>query len=320
VNKKKFNKPVYYIHGEESCLLDGFVDDVKKAVLTTGFESMNYHVYYGESLDVTEALTEAKTMPAFSDKRLLVIKDASSLRIGQKEALQDYLLDPSPWSVLVFVSNKKKPGLTGKFASALRAKGEVIFLKSSPSKAGSWIAGEVRACGKVISPEASRRLTGLTGGSLTALKSELEKIILFVGDKKTIELSDVSEAGLDVKADNIFDLTDAIGARDLKKAYYLYEKLSTEHPLMITGAIARQIRVLLNVKTCIRDGLSPKMTASAAKVPPYYLDKYKKSASLFTIKELKRAIGCLFETNLNLKGSGLPEDVIMTDLIMRLCK
>jgi len=320
VSKKPFNKPVYYIHGSESCLLDDFLLNLKAAVLTPGFESMNYHVYYADGLDVTEPLTEAKTMPAFSDRRLIVIKKASSLRIGQKEALLDYLSDPSPWSVLVFVSNKAKPGLTGKFMKALKAKGEVKYLRAPyEEKVAPWIVKEARARGKTISPEACESLIALTGGSLTALKSELDKITLFTGDKKVIEADDVAEAGLDVKADTIFNLSDAIGDRDLKKAFLLYAKLSAEPSLVIVGAIARQMRVLMKLKTAMHDGVAWDQLAGVAGVPPFTIKKYKESCRLFTMEELKGALRYLFEMDMSLKSSALPEEVAMPELIIKLC-
>ncbi len=321
MTKRPFEKPVYYIYGPESCLLDDFLDRLKDAVLTPGFESMNYHVYYAESLDITEALTEAKTMPAFSDRRLIVIKKASSLRAAAKEALLGYLSDPSPWSVLVFVANKAKPGLQGKFLAALKAKGEVKALRPPyEEKIGEWLTKEARSYGKTISREACENLIGLTGGSLTALKSEFTKIILFTGDKKRIDADDVAEAGLDVKADTIFNLSDAIGNRDLKKAFSLYARLSTEPSLLIIGAIARHMRVLIKLKTAMQEGLPAKSLASVAGVPPFTLKKYRESCRLFTMEELKRAIRYLFEMDKGLKTSALPEEVAMTNLIIRLCQ
>lgn len=321
MKKNPFNKPVYYIHGPESCLLDDFLEQLKSSVLTPGFESMNYHSYYADNLNMAEALTEVKTMPAFSEKRVVVIKNASSLRAEQTEALLDYLSDPSPWSILVFVSNKAKPGLQGKFGAAIKASAEVKYLRApSEQRACEWIVQEVSARGKSISREATESLIGLTGLSLTSLKSELEKIILFTGDKKQITADDVAEAGLDVKSDNIFNLSDAIGNKDLKEAFHLYAKLSTEPPLTIIGAIARQMRVLISVKTAMRDGLSRQKIATEAGVPPYFLEKYMKSCSLYTLRELKRALRCLFDMDMSLKTSALPEDVAMTELIIRLCR
>ncbi|MFQ5480628.1 MAG: DNA polymerase III subunit delta [Thermodesulfobacteriota bacterium] len=321
MKNKKFNKPIYYLYGTESCLAEDFLGELKDAVLTPGFESMNFQIYYGDTFDVTDALMTLQTMPAFSDKRLVIIKKASSLKVDHKKALLQYLLDPSTTSILVFVSNASKlPKSEDKFLKAIRKNGLVKVFRT-PKEAGAlqWLVDEAAKDGKTISREAQTSLIELTGGSLTAIKGELKKIILFVGDKKKIDASDVAEAGLDVKPETIFKLTDAIGQKDLKKAFAIYAKLSTEPSLVIIGSIARHMRILIKIKTAMRDNIPGSKLAYTAGVSAYFLGGYQKSARFYSIAELKRAIKFLFETGMSLKGSGLPEDVVMTNMIMDLC-
>ncbi len=319
--KKTFNKPIYYLYGSENCLIDDYLDELKDTVLTPGFESMNYHVYYSDTLDLTDALMTVKTMPAFSDKRLVIIKKASSLKADQKKAILPYLLDPSPTSILVFASNASTlPKREDKFLNAIRKNGLVKVFRT-PKEAGAlqWLADEAAKEGHTISHEAQTSLIELTGGSLTAIKGELEKIILFVGDKKHIEAADVAEAGLDVKPETIFKLTDAIGEKNLSKTFAVYAKLSSEPSLVIIGAIARQMRILLKIKTAMRDGIPGNKLPAITGVSSYYISGYRSSSRLFTVTELKNTIKFLFETSMSLKGSGLPEDVVMTNMLIRLC-
>jgi len=318
---KKKLRPIYYLYGAESCLIEEFLSDVKSSALTPGFESMNYHIYYGDTLNLADALMTVKTMPAFSDKRLVIIKKASSLKIDSKRAMLDYLLNPSPSSILVFVSTSAKLGKEDAFLKAIKKNGVIKAFRPprNESEGMEWLVGEAAKEGKTITVEARRNLIALTGGSLTALKGELSKIILFVGDKKEIETSDVSEAGLDVKEESIFALTDAIGERNLKSAFAVYAKLSAVPSLMIIGAIARHMRILIKLKSAIRDGHPRNKLPSLAGVSPYFFEGYNKNCRLFTVDELKRAMKFLFETNMSLKGSGLPEKLIMTNMIMHLC-
>jgi len=321
MKKKTFDRPLYYIHGSEECLMDAFLDELRAAVLTPGFESMNYRVYYGDGLNTTEVLTEAGTMPAFSDRRLILIKKAASLKAAQKKDLLGYMADPSPWTVLVFISSDPKAGRDKKFLDAVRAKGEVkVFRSPRRAEALRWIRDEAVSRGKTISREAAESLVALTGGSLTAMKAELEKIILFTGEKKRIGAADVAEAGLDVKSETIFDLSDAIGARDLERAFSVYAKVSREPPLVLIGAIARHMRVLIKLKSAHGRGYGDKKLASIAGVPPFTVGKYMKSCAMYSMSELKGALRRLFEMNTALKTSAMPEDVAMTHLIIRLCR
>ncbi|MFQ5481103.1 MAG: DNA polymerase III subunit delta, partial [Thermodesulfobacteriota bacterium] len=164
-HKKTFNKPIYYIYGTESCLIDEFLIELKDTVLTPGFESMNYHCYYGDTLDLTDALMTIKTMPAFSDKRLVIIKNASSLKADQKKAMLEYLQDPSPTSILVFVSTAAKlPRNEDKFLKAIKKNGVVkAFRPPREEGALQWLATEASKEGKTISNEARKNLIELTG-------------------------------------------------------------------------------------------------------------------------------------------------------------
>ncbi len=320
MKKRPFNKPLYYVYGTEECLVDGFIEDLRAAVIAPGFESMNYRVYHADDLDTTVVLTEARTMPAFSDRRLMVIKNASSLRAPHKKDLLPYIEDPSPWTVLVFVSIGPRASKDRAFMEAIRRNGEVRVFRSPGREGGlEWIVREARSQGKAISREAASMMLDLTGDSLTALKLELEKIILFVGRKERIEASDVSEAGLDVKTETLFDLSDAIGERDLERAFHVYSKVSREPPLKLMGAIARHMRVLMKIKAALASGAPYARLASIAGVPPAFVGKYRKGSRLFSMGELEGALRQLLEMNLALKTSAMPEDVAMSYLIIRLC-
>ncbi len=318
---KTFNKPIYYVYGTEQRLIDAFLGELKAALLAPGFESMNYHSANAEGLDTSSLLTEARTMPAFSEKRLIVVRKASSLKPAHKKDLMPYLLDPSPWTVLVFVSTSPKPSKDKAFMGAVRKNGEVrVFRPPGQGEALAWIRREASARGKTMDDEAALAIVKLAGGSLTAAGAELEKIILFVGGKERIEASDVAEVGLDVKVETVFDLSDAIGAKDLGRAFKVYSKVSKEPPLMLIGAIARHMRVLLKIKAALGEGIPGARLASIAGVPPSFLNKYTRSCRLFSMEDLKRSLRSLFEINLALKTSAMPEDVAMTYLIIRLCQ
>ncbi len=298
-----------------------FLDEIRSALLTPGFESMNYRVYYGDSLSITEFLTEAGTMPAFSDKRLIVIKKAASLRADLKKELMAYMADPPPWTVLVLTSTDPKAGRDKKFIEAVRSRGKVMVCRQPRrSEALQWIRDEAKKENKSITQEAAESLIALTGGSLTAMRAELEKIVLFTGKKERIEASDVAEAGLDVRAETIFDLSDAIGARNLEKAFTVYAKVAKEPPLVLLGAIARHMRVLMKLKSACAGGHGEKKLATIAGVPPFTLPRYLKSSARYTMDELRRAMKRLFEMNMALKTNSMPEDVAMTYLIIRLCR
>ena len=72
--------------------------------------------------------------------------------------------------------------------------------------------------GKTLSEESADYLVEVVGDHLYDLDNALEKVFLSVGEKGTIELSDLEEITSEVKVSTVFDLTDAIGHQNLEKA------------------------------------------------------------------------------------------------------
>jgi len=65
-----------------------------------------------------------------------------------------------------------------------------------------------------IDPDASRELVDSLGGDMMMISNELEKLILYVGEKKRVTLGDVETMVLAAKQRSLYELTDAISARD----------------------------------------------------------------------------------------------------------
>ncbi|MBE9531369.1 MAG: DNA polymerase III subunit delta, partial [Proteobacteria bacterium] len=183
---------------------------------------------------------------------------------------------------------------------------------------------EVRLEGKKINGEATAKLMQIAGSGLGDVKSELEKIILFVGDAGQVELSDVESAGIDVREESVFALTDAIGAKDSAAAFKIYAKLTTEAPLMLLGSIARQMRILMNLKELSRVGTPRAKLAPMAGVHPSFVGKYLTSSARFSMGELSGVFKKLARVDLQLKGGigggKLPAGIVITNLIMELCE
>ncbi len=313
-------KPVYYIYGTDDFLVDESLSKIKKEALTGGFASMNYHSYEGKTLDAGELVSTASTMPAFAQWRLIVVKGADAIKAVQEKALAEYVRDPSPTTCLVFVTSAAKADKSSALVKALEEGG---YLKAcnrlSDPEILRWIREEAARQGKTIADNAARRLLETAGNRLRDIKGELDKIVLFVGEKAAIDEADVEESGLECREESIFSLSDAIGKKDLKEAFRLYEKLSDEEPLKVLGAIARQMRTLLKIKALQSKG------TPAAKIPgltglfPKYADDYMRRSRLFSEKELKTAMTRLLAADTDLKTSRAPVGSVLPRVIIELC-
>ena len=94
----------------------------------------------------------------------------------------------------------------------------VELARVEESEAVRWI-GEYGATRDVkIDADAARELVDALGGDMMMVSNELEKLILYVGEKKRITLGDVETMVLAAKQRSLYELTDAISAKDRVRA------------------------------------------------------------------------------------------------------
>ena len=59
--------------------------------------------------------------------------------------------------------------------------------------------------------------------------------------------------------------------------------------------------------------------ASILKVHPYFVPKYQKQAGNFNQEELERGLVLLYQTDVGLKSSLMPDEILMEVLVYKLC-
>lgn len=311
--------PVTLFYGDEDYLIEQEVARIRSAHVDPAFESLNYQVFEAPGFDIGTAISACETLPAFSQTRVVVIKGAGSLRADQQKKLTAYVEDPSPTTVLVLTAPGKINRTTA-FFKALKKRAVVKpFYRKKEGELVRWVVDEARAMGKKIAPATARRLVALAGTSLRDLKGELEKIVLYAGEREAIEDSDVSGVGLDCREDTVFDLSEAIGAKDLAGALRIYSKVAGEPPVQVLGAISRQMRMLLKTKALVRRGVPAKGLASKLRVPPFAVEGYVKRSRRFTEAELRGVMKRLAAADRTLKSGGAPRDSVLPGLITELC-
>lgn len=128
---------------------------------------------------------------------------------------------------------------------------------------------------KRMAVDARKRLMQWTGFNLRTLSGSLEKLISFVGDRKTITDADVTTVLRRTRKDPIFEFTNAVADRDLPASLFFMKSLLDDgiHPLQLLAAAANQIRRLLLAKDFIvRDrgrSWSDRMTFPQFKSGPF---------------------------------------------------
>lgn len=318
-------KNIYYFYGAEIYLANKALEEVKSKALSSGADSgfgdMNFSSYTAKGIDMEKVLMEANTLPAFAAYRLIVITGATSLGLSEQKLMTAYLSNPSPSTVIILASDEsKKVNKTSKMYKAILNAGEVKeFKQLYGANLNKMASDELKKFNKTIKPDALRVLLEMAGGRLSEIVSELEKLSLYVGSKDVIERADVEASGMIVKEENIFELADAVGDKNLKRAVSIYDGLKSDSGLGLLGAFSRQFRILLRVKEAQKKGRDVGAVLNKFRVFSSYHQSYIRRARGFTFKDYERIFKSISDTALKLKISSVPDDVTMTLFIKGLC-
>ena len=199
--------------------------------------------------------------------------------------------------------------------------------------------------GKKIEPAALSLLLERTGFNLWALKTQLEKIISFVGDETLVTLEQVEGMGDQFREEALYELNNAVTGRDCQAALQVLNRLLDQnyHPLQLIASLATEVRRLLLAQEFIEDHLSGKLDprisyggfqrtvlpivkenaekgSPLGSMHPFALHKTLVRSRAYQTAELINAFQHLFRADLTLKSSGIAERAVMESLILKLCQ
>ena len=165
----------------------------------------------------------------------------------------------------------------------------------------SWILSRLKKENKKITQSVLTLFLTKTGTDMGNIDKELEKLLCYTLDKEVIEAADVDAICTEQVSNQIFEMVNAIGKREQKRALALYYDLLAlkEAPMRILYLINRQFRILLNLTSMQKAGLDAKTMASKAGIPPFAVKRSLEQASRFSQKELVQALedGAALETD-----------------------
>jgi DNA polymerase-3 subunit delta len=201
-----------------------------------------------------------------------------------------------------------------------------------------FVLQRMRRAGKNLDAQAREMILSRAGDELRSFQQELDKLILFVGDRVTIGVEDAALMVADRGEGWIFDLTRALGERDAEAALGQLARLMAqgEHPLKILGTVASELRRLLVARqlltgdltklwrrgmtyaqfqqTILRHGASPLGGRN-----PYGDYMSFQRAERFSLAELSSFMQGLFEADLRLKSSASQPRLVLEKFFLEMC-
>lgn len=320
--------PVYLIYGDDAPAMDRAWSALTKQVFPDGVDELNADLFYGKEADVAEVVAAAQTLPMMGPRRLVMVRRVDEWKPPARERLNEYLAAPNPTTVLALWAQDlalKGSGAKKEDRNLVKAADQagvaVLFEKPRMEDLPHVIRDLFKARGKKIEPLAVELLIELTGAEMLGLDQEVEKLILFLGDRDAITREDVLEATADIKEGNVFEFTDAIGGRNVEGTLQVFKKLRERkhEPLTILAMLIRHFRLVFAIQEHQKKGESPGRIANLVGLNEWVLkNKYLPSIKKFPAGDTGRIMRILSDLDLKLKSARTDHDLLFERALIEL--
>lgn len=288
-------RKIYLLYGEEAYLKKQYKNKLTKAMLPEG-DTVNYAYFEGKGIEPEKLIDLAETMPFFAERRLIVVENSGFFKNAVPK-FADYIKTMPDTTCFLFVENEVDK--RGKMFKAVKDTGYISEIGRQDEKTLLyWIAGQIKREGKQIKESTARYLVSRAGTDMELLEKELEKLFSYTLGRTEITTEDIEAVCTTQIANKIFDMVEAVAAKQQKKALdYYYDLLALkEPPMRILYLLSRQFRLLLEVKELMKQGYDKSQIAKTAKLHPFVAGKYMKQCKDFSVSQLRsimdEAAGC----------------------------
>jgi len=338
-------KPGYVLAGDEIFLLDRCRAAVLKAFVPPDLRDFCLSDLDLTSTSIFEVLDRAQTPSLMAPFQVIFIRNVRQLytRGAKKEefaSLERYFKSPNPQAMLLFIADflripadTRRMDLDDKnrferLTETLGAHcGMVELARVGEEDAMRWATAKAQELGLRLEADAARELVDALGADMMLVSSELEKLLLYTSGRGRITLGDVETMVLSAKQRTLYELTDAISARDRVRALALLQGLLNSSDAGEDAAIghlymlARTFRQMLVIlEKNVRDSRAIWQALwQGFRMPPFAADDLIRQARRYkNRRELTRALRLVARADLELRSSPPDKRLVLERLVYEL--
>lgn len=314
--------PVYLLMGTEPYYPDLVCDEIIKYALTDSERDFNQTVFYGLDTDAGTVASECRSYPMMAERRLVVLKEAQSMKT--LEDLATYASDPMESTVLVILMHGASADKRRALYKNVQKKGVVLVSDALRDyEMPQWITSFYKSRGLDIEPAAAALLAEYAGTDMSRIMLETEKM------QKNLPEGTVRVNAADIEKNvgisrqfSIFELTKALSYMKAEKALKIAAYIGNGPKFMLLLATAplytHFYRILKYEAVLLKNpAMSKADRAKLLGVNPYFMEEYDVAARNYPIRRCMKVISLLEEYDFKGKGGGSGE-ASQGDLLMEL--
>lgn len=326
---------VILLHGNDEFAISGHIEKLCAGLGDPATAGMNIARFDGRlGLDFEALNTAINAAPFLAPRRVMVLVHPISA-FASAEARKKFigLLDkaaPTTIIALAEYDELKRDHWLLKWAASRAGTGTTqagpragVHVYNLPKRweMPRWIESETKKLGGKIEPDAAVRLSEMVGEDTRIAAQELTKLLTYVNFARPVTLLDVDRVSIVSAQGNVFELVDALGQGDGKKAQrVLHQLLEEEEAFELWGMVIRQFRLLLQARELLDASASIPEVQKALGLHEFVAQKVVSQAKRFSLSALESIYHKLLEIDVGAKTSQVPLDLALDTLVVELTR
>src|SRR5215831_17007275 len=337
-------RPAYVFVGDEAFFRKRCREAILEHLVPADLRDFSLFEFDLADTDLTEIFDRARTPSLMAPFQIFFVRGVKTLfgrgsNEEKLEAIERYCKDPNPDAVLIFVADHisipadaRRIDLTDKeryqrIRETMGRYSAIVELgRVEEGDAVRWVQEYSTGRQVKVDPDAARELVDALGGEMMMVSNELDKLILYAGEKRHVTLGDVERLVLAAKQRSLYELTDAISARDRTRSLAMLDAILSSgdgedaaigHLYMLAKTF-RQMLVILE-----RNVRDQRMLWAALwqgfRVPPFAAEDIIRQARRYKSKrDLTRAIRLVAKADLALRSNPPGKRLVLEKLVLDL--
>jgi DNA polymerase-3 subunit delta len=322
--------PGVLLVGGDSYLRDLCRAKLVDAYVAEGARDWGIRKFSADDDDISAILGQAQTMPMLAPQQVIVVSDVEAWeRLGDDsrdllvKQISEYLENPAPYTVLVFeaAALDQRMRLAKMFAE--KTVTVSVELSADPGERARLAVPlsleMAKELGAGLDQDAAEELCDLLNGELAAIRTELEKLSAYAGERRKITRADVDLLVISARKYEVWDLADMLAARQPAQALAFLDRLLREGEAApaLLGGLAWMYRKLLEAQE-FPSGTVGWQAASRLKMRSDAAELAVRQSRKFPKSQLTNGLIALYEADSRLKSGGTDQRAVMEFLVTQL--
>ncbi len=322
--------PGLLLVGADTYLRDLCRAKLVDAYVAEGTRDWGVHKFSAEDDDLSEILGQAQTMPMLAPQQVIFVSEVQAWerrgddsRDSLVKQISEYLDNAAPFTVLVFeaAALDQRMRLAKMFAE--KTVTVSVELSTDPAERARVavplsleMAGDL---GATLDQDAAEELSDILNGDLAAIRTELEKLSAYAGERRKITRADVDLLVISARKYEVWDLAGMLAERRPAQALAFLDKLlrDGEPAPALLGALAWTFRKLLEAQE-LPAGTNGWQAAGRLKMRSEAAERAVRQSRKFPKSQLTNGLAALYEADSRLKSGGTTQRAVMEFLVTQL--